>query len=76
MARNYWTTCKHCGKQIVWLKNKGKNVPVNLESIPRADRQSLMMELTVDYDPMLHTKHFDTCPHYVKTRTNFAYLRY
>lgn len=72
----YWKKCKHCGAAIVWLKSKDKNVPVNLDSIPLPDRQSLRMDLSVNYEPMSHRKHYDTCPHYRKNRKDFSFLRY
>lgn len=54
MERTESSTCRGCGKQIVWLKTlNDKNMPIDVETYETGDR-------TFDRDR--HTSHFETCP--------------
>ncbi len=74
--KNYIKHCKYCMKPIVWLSHKGRSVAVEPSTIDLEERRSLMMDLTVPFEPLRHTRHSENCIHQRKNYQPTNYLRY
>lgn len=61
------SNCRKCGAVIVWMKSKrGKNVPVNVDSVDEHDLEwEEPSDTTRDWTPKFvygtHEAHFNTC---------------
>lgn len=54
--------CRDCKETIAWMKTyKGRNIPVNINTISDEEKEALQRGNDLMFDPMTHACHFDTC---------------
>lgn len=58
--------CKYCKAKIEWLSHRGKMIPVNANTIDISEQASLKLNMVVPFNPVDHTRHTLTCPHFIK----------